>query len=239
MVVPPEDPPDTPVLDPSEDAVEPEDGSTEVEVGLVVAEGPEEDSASPRDPLPPVAPTAGPQPARTRMSAGSVRIPAIPNRCTAIEAALGHKLLIACERFRSARRRRGDERDEHDKLAKRSTLPLGCCQGVVPQVGWALQTRHLARFPGSMKIQVQRLVASVSTTLMKVAQYNVCGVPRNQADVFLKDLRGSRLVLACEEVSPADFDSACFQVEPTQKHSEGCRELLSRDNPDVRACLAE
>ena len=62
------------MLDPEEDAVEPEDGSREVELELEVAEEPEEDSASPRDPSPPVAPTAGPQPARNRMSPGSVLI---------------------------------------------------------------------------------------------------------------------------------------------------------------------
>ncbi len=60
------------MLDPWEDATEPEDGSTEVEVGLEVAEGPEEDSVSPLDPSPPEAPTAGPQPARNRMSPGNV-----------------------------------------------------------------------------------------------------------------------------------------------------------------------
>lgn len=90
--------------------------------------------------------------------------------------------------------------------------------------------------PSNTQLQWWRVVTP-RLRYLEIAEFNVCGARLRSTDLFLSDLRDSRLVLACEEVP--SFDTVCHAVEPTADTVAACNELLiDPESAEGKQCLA-
>jgi hypothetical protein len=89
--------------------------------------------------------------------------------------------------------------------------------------------------PQNTQIQWWRVVTP-RLRYLEIAEYNSCGTRSYTAEIFLSDLRDSRLVLACESVP--SYDSVCHAVEPTEESVASCESLLIDPDSQVgQACM--
>jgi len=77
--------------------------------------------------------------------------------------------------------------------------------------------------PSTTQIQWWRVVTP-RLRYIELADFDACGQELSSHEIFLSDLRDSRIVIACEEVP--SFDSVCHAVEPTVESNAACDELL-------------
>jgi hypothetical protein len=77
--------------------------------------------------------------------------------------------------------------------------------------------------PSTTQLQWWRVVAP-RLHYVEVAEFSACGDRVASAEVFLADLRDSRLMLACEAVP--SFNTVCHAVEPTADAVKACKKLL-------------
>ena len=72
---------------------------------------------------------------------------------------------------------------------------------------------------------------------VEISEFNACGDRLSSHEVFLSDLRDSRLVLACEAVP--SYDATCYAVEPDDQTVAACNDrLIAPASEAGRACLA-
>ncbi len=89
--------------------------------------------------------------------------------------------------------------------------------------------------PTEAQVQWWR-VATPRLRFLELADFDACGQRRSSNEVFLIDLRQSRLVLACEEVP--SFESSCHAVEPTNEAVAACNTvLIDPESDEGRMCL--
>jgi hypothetical protein len=91
--------------------------------------------------------------------------------------------------------------------------------------------------PSDTQIQWWRVVTP-RVRYLEFGEFNSCGQQISENEVFLTDLRDSRMVLACEAVP--SFDTVCHAVEPNTDSVAACNELLiNPTSPEGLACSAE
>ena len=83
--------------------------------------------------------------------------------------------------------------------------------------------------PSATRLQWWRVV-SPRLYYLEIASFDACGVRLSANEIFLEDLRDSRLVLACEAV--LRHDEACHEVEPTDEAFGACNDLLIAPNSE-------
>jgi hypothetical protein len=90
--------------------------------------------------------------------------------------------------------------------------------------------------PQDTQIQWWRVVTP-KLRYLEIAEYNSCGTRSYSAEMYLSDLRNSRMILACESVP--SYDSVCYAVEPTDDSIAACETLLiDPESAEGKACMS-